>query len=423
MVASFGGIEAGKKPPLDAPRPDFGWRLYGKPIRVLHDSSLTLLPTWQRATAALIARYCGDAKAFESCLQCGACTVNCHLAQNDGSLFPRRQMTLLQLGEVEKLVADPRVWLCFNCKDCTSRCPAEAGPGRVMAAIRRIAVERFSVPRLWSRLANQPQGFLYTLLAAGLLLLMAIAIGGSFSPSLTSVGYASMLPHLTLNIFFGALTALVIATAMIGAAQAWRAFTGEALWHAELKRVIKSLGPVVRQIAKHEQFAECQEFPLSRWAHLSLFYGFLVLLVLAGAAAVLIAVGAPYPLAALHPLKLAGNLAAGLITFGSLYFCVERRRTSRRRGENSWFDWALPMGLLLVSVTGVLAEVFRYVNVPALAYPTYFLHLVFVFALFASAANSKFAHAFYRTVALTAEQYKRKPALQFVEVVGRRMIA
>src|ERR1019366_4239828 len=115
---------------------DFGWRFHAKPIRLLPDSSL--------------------------------------------SLFPRRQMSLLQLGEVDKLLVDPAVWLCFNCADCTSGCPAKAGPGRVMAAIRRVAVERYSVPRGWGRWANQPRGFLSMLLAAIALLLATIAMGGSF---------------------------------------------------------------------------------------------------------------------------------------------------------------------------------------------------------------------------------------------------
>jgi len=96
---------------------DFGWRLRGSTIHLLADSSLTLLPVRQRATAALLTQYCADGNSLLSCLQCGACSVNCHLAENDGALFPRRQMTLLQLGEVDRLLADPSVWLCFNCQE------------------------------------------------------------------------------------------------------------------------------------------------------------------------------------------------------------------------------------------------------------------------------------------------------------------
>ncbi|MGO9085218.1 MAG: 4Fe-4S dicluster domain-containing protein [Candidatus Sulfotelmatobacter sp.] len=367
---------------------------------------MTLLPTRQRAAAAVLTEYCADGNSLMSCLQCGACTVNCHLAETDGALFPRRQMTLLQLGEVDRLLADPNVWLCFNCQDCTSRCPATAGPGRIMAAVRRLAVEHYSVPRFVCRLANRWHGRLCILLAATALLLAAIAGGGSFSPQISPVRYASMLPHFTLNLFFGAVAGLVMIAAVIGAARAWRAFTGEALWKANAGRLINSFVAAARQIARHQQFSSCQQFPLSRWAHISVFYGFITLLALAGVAATLIGVGAPYPFPALHPFKIAGNVAAVLIIGGSLYFCVQRQRASRKRDASSWFDWMLLVELLLVSITGVLSEAFRYANAAALAYPTYFLHLVFVFVLLTGFAHSKLAHVVYRTVALTAEQYK-----------------
>jgi len=402
---------------------DFGWRLRGRTIRLLRDSSLTLLPVRQRAPAALLLQYCADGNSLMSCLQCGACTVNCHLAETDGALFPRRQMTLLQLGEVDKLLADPNVWLCFNCQDCTSRCPANAGPGRIMAAIRRLAVEHYSVPRWWSRLASQRRGFLTMLLAAIALLLAAIAVGGSFSPQMTPVHYASMLPHFTLNLLFGALAGVVMIIAAINAATAWKAFAGEALGKASLGRLVHSFASASRQIAAHKQFSECQQFPLSRWAHMSVFYGFMTLLALAGAAATLIAVGAPYPLPVFHPFKIAGNLAAAGIIGGTLYFCVQRQRASRDRDASSWFDWAPLVQLLLVSTTGLLAEGFRYANVGVLAYPTYFLHLAFVFVLLAGAANSKLAHVFYRTVALTAEQYRITSEAPVADLEPRRVAA
>lgn len=402
---------------------DFGWRLHGKSIHLLPDSSLRLLPTGQRATAALLREYRADGNSLLSCLQCGTCTVSCQLAETDGALFPRRQMTLLQLGEVDKLLTDPTAWLCFNCADCTSSCPAQAGPGRIMAAVRRLAVEHYSVSPWLSRLANQRRGFLCMLLAGIALLLAAIGVGGSFSPQPDPVRYASMLPHFTLNVFFSAIVGLVILTAMISAARAWKAFTGEALPRANPVRLVHSLLSVTRKIAAHSQFSKCQQFSFSRWAHVAISYGFITLLLLAGVAATLIRLGNPYPLPLLHPFKIIGNLAAMLLVGGSLYFWVQRQRASRDKDPSSWFDWVLLLELLLVSVTGVLAEVFRYASVAVLAYPTYFLHLVFVFVLLAGSASSKLAHVFYRTVALTAEEYKATSAVPLQDLEPRRVAA
>ena len=402
---------------------DFGWRLQGKTVHLLRDSSLTLLPGRQRATAALLAQYCADGNSLQSCLQCGTCTVNCHLAETDGALFPRRQMTLLQLGEVDKLLADPSVWLCFNCQDCTSRCPAEAGPGRIMAAIRRLAVEHDSLPRWLSRSVNQRRGFLCMLLAAIALLLPAIAVGGSFSPQITPVRYASLLSHFTVNLFFGTLAAVVAIIAALNTVRAWKAFTGEALAKANFGRLLDSVASASRQIARHRQFTECQLFPWSRWAHISVFYGFITLLALAGVAAAMIVFGVPYPLPALHPFKIAGTLAAAMIIAGSLYFLVQRQHASKEQDKSSWFDWAPLVQLLLVSTTGLLAEIFRYANLGWVAYPTYFLHLVFVFVLLAGFANSKLAHVFYRTIAMTAEQYKAMSAAPQADAERRREAA
>jgi len=68
----------------------------------------------------------------------------------------------------------------------------------------------------------------------------------------------------------------------------------------------------------------------------------------------------------------------------------------------------LPMDLLLVSVTGILTEIFRYANSAQLAYPTYFAHLVCVCVFLASLPYSKLAHVVYRGLALTAREYETK---------------
>jgi quinone-modifying oxidoreductase subunit QmoC len=399
---------------------DYGWRLHGQPVRVLKDRSFRLKATGQPAAAALLSRYCADGASLMACLQCGMCTANCNLAA-EGSLFPRRQMTLLQLGQKESLTADPNLWLCFNCTDCSARCPANARPGRIMAAIRQMVVEHYAMPGFLGRLASDPKGLPAVFLVPALLLLAAIALGGSFTPQVSPVRYASMFPHLTLNLFFFVATGFAAVSALAGAARAWKGFAGEALWKANPRHLIPAGYGAIRDAFTHRKFSECEQFPLSRWAHVSVFYGFLGLFTLSGVVAMLIRFGLPYPFPLLHPLKIVGNLAGVLVILGIVYFLDQRRRAAAKDDPSAWFDWVLLVNLLLLSVTGMLTEVFRYTNLAALAYPTYFVHLVFAFVLLVGLPYSKLAHVVYRTLALTARRYQELAEMARAHLENRRV--
>jgi quinone-modifying oxidoreductase subunit QmoC len=342
-----------------------------------------------------------------SCLQCGACTARCNLGEGRHR-FPQRQMTLLQLGLKEELVADLSIWLCFNCGECSTTCPVNVRPGNIMAGIRQMAVEHYATPRfaasLFDRARYRPLAFL-----PGIALLLAVILfGGSLAPQTSPVHFASMLPHRTLNLFFGAVAGFVILGASLGATRAWKTLLGETLLAADPRRFLRSAWAASGEILTQRRAKECQQFPLSRWAHLSILYGFLTLLALSGVAAILVVTGAPYPLPAWHPFKILANLGAALLIAGTVYFLFQRQRDSRKGNRSSWSDWALLADLLLVGVTGVLTEVFRYSNSARLAYPTYFVHLACVLVLLASLPYSKLAHAVYRGLALTALQYQRR---------------
>ena len=382
---------------------DYGWRFRGQPVRVLRDHSFELYTNFQ-AAPDLLRPYGNGTAALPACLQCGACTASCNLAQ-DGRLFPRRQLTLLRLGQREDLLGDPSIWLCFNCEECSYTCPVNVRPGHIMAGIRQMAVEHYATPRWAARYLNRPAGRALAWLGALILLLALIALGGSFTPLKSPVHLASLLPHRTLNLFFGAVAGIIIFVAVRSSSRAWNAFLGEHLWTADPGRLLKAVWHTAMETLSHKRAAECQQFPLSRWAHLAVLYGFLVLLAVSGVAVVLILTGAAYPLPAWSPFKIAANLGAAGLVFGCLYFLWKRITSARRGEDSSWFDWALPLDLVLVGVTGTLTEVFRFAGNAHLAYPMYVAHLVFVLVLLAGLPYSKLAHVIFRGVALTAQEY------------------
>src|SRR6266542_5735963 len=110
---------------------------------------ITILPA--RAFCEELARRGGGAAA--RCFQCATCSAVCDLATQD-AMFPRRQVLWAQWGLVDRLVADPSIWLCHQCNDCTERCPRDARPGDALQAIRSIVIEEVGAPRSAARLVG-----------------------------------------------------------------------------------------------------------------------------------------------------------------------------------------------------------------------------------------------------------------------------
>ena len=86
------------------------------------------------------------AESYRKCFQCGTCSGTCALSP-DKSPFPRRQMAWAVWGMKDRLIRSPDIWLCYQCNDCTTRCPRDARPGDLLAAVRQQAVAHLQ--RAW----------------------------------------------------------------------------------------------------------------------------------------------------------------------------------------------------------------------------------------------------------------------------------
>lgn len=60
----------------------------------------------------------------------------------------------------------------------------------------------------------------------------------------------------------------------------------------------------------------------------------------------------------------------------------------------------------MAGVTGLGAELLRWMNFPALGYMVYFMHLVSVMMLFIYMPYTKFAHIVYRITAMCFEKFR-----------------
>jgi quinone-modifying oxidoreductase subunit QmoC len=388
---------------------DFGWRFHDRPTTVPPDGSFELSAA--QIDSSLLAQFHRDLARLGSCLQCGICTATCELAGDDGS-FPRRQITLARLGLRDRLVADPDIWRCYGCADCSSRCPSDVNPAGVMSALRQLATEHYAYPRPVARIVTRARSFWLVYASTAVLLSGLVATTGAFSPGPGPLRYAGMLPDRALVPFFTAFTVLAIALILAGATRAWGAWHGSSLWALRPRAFARALRLAVADALAHRRFTSCRERRIRPWAHGAVVYGFLGLLVVSMALALVVLTGHAYPISTTNPLKVLGNASAALLIGGTAYFLVLRVFDSPRGKAGNVFDWSFLLNVMLVALTGVASEVSRVENVRDLAYPVYFVHLVLVFVLIVTLPYTKLAHGVYRVMALAGQHYEKLVGLE-----------
>lgn len=381
---------------------DFGWRLQGRVVGVLPDRSFDFAGSGPAGTR--FGRDCREVASLQDCLQCGACTAVCGLV-GEGSLFPRRQVTLVRLGLEDRAAVDPDIWHCYGCEECSAWCPSGAKPGRIMGALRHLATERFAYPRSVAGVMNSPRLFWLAYAAAAGLVAAMVAAAGSFTPGVGPVRYAGMLPDAALIPFFVSFTVLALAAVVAGAARAWSAWYGSSLWAVRPLVFGRALGRAAGEILAQRRFGECGKHRPRAWAHRAVLYGFLGLLALSGVVAFRSPLGLPYPLSIGDPLKVLANVCAALLVGGALFYVIVHVVEAGRGEASPFFDWLFPITVLLAALSGVGAEAVRVGEVRTAAYPVYFAHLVLVFTLFVMLPYTKFAHAGYRLLAVAGRSY------------------
>ncbi len=141
-------------------------------------------------------------------------------------------------------------------------------------------------------------------------------------------------------------------------------------------------------------------------AHLTMFYGFVALLVVTA----IIFLGVylfrvELPLSLENPVKILANLGAAALLVGCTLAIYQRLKGDERAGNSTYYDWIFIIVLYGVCLSGIFTEVVRLLDIVLLAYLLYFVHLVLVFYLIAYIPYSKFAHLFYRSLAMIYSNY------------------
>jgi quinone-modifying oxidoreductase subunit QmoC len=360
-------------------------------------------------------------QSYKKCIQCGTCASTCTITP-DTHPFPRKEMAWALWGLKDRLLRDPDVWLCYQCNDCSTRCPRSAKPGEVMGAVRRESVIHYAFPSFLGRWANQARyipfllGFPAVLL--GLLLLYRDPIQAALGIApLDSDGiiysYSKLFHQKVLNIFFFFFTTLSAVGAVVGITRFWKDLKKGAREEG-LKVPSQSLGSSIRtvlgRIITHDNFALCTK---ARWrflSHVLVFFGFLSLAavtiwVITAGLNPLIKREFVYPFSFWNPWKLLANIGGAAVFSGCILMIWSRLTNSAITGSGTYPDWVFIWTLLLVATTGFITEVLHYFRMEPHRHIIYFIHLVFAFALVVYLPYSKFAHVIYRTTALVFAEY------------------
>lgn len=347
------------------------------------------------------------------CYQCGTCSVVCNPTPEERP-FPRKEMLYAQWGMKERLMSDPDLWLCHQCSDCTFHCPRGAKPGEVIGALRKLAIAEYSFPGFLGKIVGDSRYQVLLFVVPLVLLVSILAYLGNLDPSHIPRGenggivYSKFMPIPYIDALFTAAAAFAVLSFVIGIYRYWHALKRgieETQWSASgsiYQTFIKTLG----EILTHKEFRKCEYAKGRANAHLLTFYGFIGLAITTSWAIYYLyglKLESPYPLK--DPLKIWGNLSALALLTGMTLIVLNRQKTSPRAGLGSYFDWLLITVVYTITVTGILSEVFRLLDAAYLAYPVYFVHLVFVFVLFVYAPFSKMAHLVYRTVAMVFNKH------------------
>ncbi len=353
---------------------------------------------------------------LKKCFQCGNCSAVCNVTP-DNAPFPRKEMIWAQWGLKDRLIGNADVWLCHQCNDCSAHCPRGANPGDVMAAIRNISFAHFAPFGLGALFTSKKYLPLLLLLPV-VLIGVAVSFGSKQGfMSIKPIVFSNMMPVHVIDLVFLPTVGLAALAALIGVSNIMKSFkTGTPGVTGQVGSMFPAAVKTVLGILKHEKMAQCEANAPRTIAHQMLFYGFFALLATTTLVAIMywinkLGIGSvsATPLALAHPVKLLGN-AGALLAFIGVSIIYKRRLTGdpKNVGKTGYYDSFFGTVLFWTITTGILAEIFRLIDISPAAFGVYYIHLVLVFTLLVYAPYSKFAHMLYRFMALTYSNAARR---------------
>ncbi|OIN95515.1 MAG: heterodisulfide reductase [Deltaproteobacteria bacterium CG1_02_45_11] len=348
----------------------------------------------------------------KKCFQCATCSVVCPIS-TENKPFPRKEMIAAAWGLKDKLVGNADIWLCHNCGDCTSLCPRAAKPGDVLGAIRSYAIMDYAVPKALGRAVNDPRKLPILILIPVVIFLVLGLITGllDFTPAGDEIVHANFFSAWLVDMIFVPLAVWVVVIFGMGIKRFINDIHENAVLEGktdkkelEISGLAQAFIRILPTILLHRKFNECGENQERYLAHLMVFFSFVGLFIVTNIFFfTLYGLQIHGPYSQINPVKWLANICGVALIVGSCLMIKDRlTKTDQLTSYKDWYLLGLVLGL---GLTGMLAEITRLADMAGLSYTIYFIHLVFVFNLFAFLPFSSLAHFVYRTIAMVYAEY------------------
>ena len=363
---------------------------------------------------------------IDACFNCGNCTAVCPLSSDD-SAFPRMPIRWAHLGMKKKLLEGREPWLCYFCGECSKTCPRTAEPGNFMAALRRYSIAQADVTGLASVLYRN--SFTNFVVTSGLAFLFAMFIyaeklklkPGDKLIEVFNIPYEvihwlgiGVMSLAGISLGVGVLLILKRSGDLSGLAGRFMKefLAGKMAWVRAA--VMAGLYAGFTEAFGHKRFRTCDGEKVYSWwlkpwfLHACIMWGFTALFSATGLNFLL---KDPAVLVDMWwPPRIIGTIGGILLMYGTSVIIGNRlRKTEKAYTQTLFSDWWLLGALWTAGLTGFILEFLVYI--PREAQPAwtdllFLIHVGISMELVLLVPFTKFAHVFYRTLALFLNAFK-----------------
>ena len=75
------------------------------------------------------------------CMKCGKCSGTCP-AYDEMEYHPHQFVSMVEKGQIKKLMESKSIYMCLSCFACIERCPRSVEPAKLIEAVRLMAIRQ-----------------------------------------------------------------------------------------------------------------------------------------------------------------------------------------------------------------------------------------------------------------------------------------